>query len=585
MATSLYPGFGAATYASPTLPNYSGSTNLTGAFPSGYTPTSGGVPSVPNPGQSQNQAISGNLANYGGLANLTNQVNQLGIGFANQLNGLNLGQAGANNLLNQNQATWNQNAANQQQQVGQSAANNQTGWQQSFNNQQQALQQQLANLQGKYQQGQNNAQTGWQQDFANQQAALDQLLANSQSQWQQGQYNTQRDAAQAAGNAQSMWQQGQSNNQTQWQNQQNQQIAALQNQMNQAVSEGNNARAQDFAKQIDQLNSQQIRAQQELYVPGLSGLEQQSSANALAELRGEIPQGDVNQLVQGAMQRGTRGGFGAGSPNGNAALMYALGQTAIGQNQRGQADLSAAVGRVPNLPLYTPAFSEANQAQMQAAQSPYAQAPNIQSPFASSQLITAPFAQSPYAQSQYIGTSTANSPYVSAPFAQAGSASAPYASAQPFNPASMLNTPEDYQSAQYAANTLNAAPKPGAVQAANWNSVQNGLGRGYGATAPTQGFGPTAGNNGTQGIVSRYAQTAGVPPPAQAAPTQGWGNANPDAPATNRTGVPDGTWYNTQNDTYNAPGTQNPFADYMPQNQDWSQFQDVLPWYAQDNGE
>lgn len=202
-----YPTKPGSTAVSPTLP---------GAFPFNYSPSSGGIPSVPNPTATQGQSLTGNIGNLGNIAALTQAINQMGLNFAGQ-----------------------------------------------------------------------------------------------------------------------------------------------QNQLNQQQAAANQAASQLFAKQQDLANQQLLRAQQEMYIPGLGGLEAQSSANTAAELAGQVPQGDINQLIQTAAQRGAGGGFGPSSPSTNAALMYALGNTAMGQQRQGQQDFSAAVGRVPSLPLYTAPFSAA----------------------------------------------------------------------------------------------------------------------------------------------------------------------------------------------------------------------------------
>lgn len=313
-------------------------------------------------------------------------------------------------------------------------------------------------------------------------------------------------------------------NQAQWNQQQANQQARYQDELNQAIAAGNNEAALAAKQRIDQLNAQAIRRQAELYTPGLAGLEAQSSANTAAELRGEIPQGDVNMLAQQAAQRGAAGGFGPGSPSSNAALMYALGQTALGQNRAGQTDLSSAVARTPSLPLYAP---------------------------------------------QFFGAASATAPTEAAPYA-----SPPYASAQPFNPASMLTSPADFQAAQYGANVLGAAPVPWMAQQANMNALMQGLNRGQGMTAPGQTMGqgdvPWQQQQAQiDAIINKYRTTA----TGQTAPTSGTGTyslsgvtgLSPGQGVASSVWSPEGTATDMgDNFIWNTDPNANPFDEFFP---------------------
>lgn len=66
--------------------------------------------------------------------------------------------------------------------------------------------------------------------------------------------------------------------------------------------------------------------------------------------------------------------------------------------------------------------------------------------------------------------------------------------AQPFNPASMMVSPGDLQSAQAAANLYNAAPIPWQAAQANLNAMLSGLNRGQATTGPGNfgGYMPSA---------------------------------------------------------------------------------------------
>lgn len=108
---------------------------------------------------------------------------------------------------------------------------------------------------------------------------------------------------------------------------------------------------QNLAGGVNQFNLTQALQALEASVPGLAKLNQQSSANIAQELAGEVPDDVVNNLITSAAERGILTGS-PGSPNANAAYLRALGLTSLDQKKTGQANLSSAVARAPQVPLF-----------------------------------------------------------------------------------------------------------------------------------------------------------------------------------------------------------------------------------------
>ena len=104
-----------------------------------------------------------------------------------------------------------------------------------------------------------------------------------------------------------------------------------------------------LTKAINDLN---IAAQQQANVsriPGEAGLEAQSSDLIKQQLAGQVP-ADVMALLR---QQGAEQNVGTGRDS-NAAYLRALGLTSIGQEQAGQAGLTAATARNPLANLFDP---------------------------------------------------------------------------------------------------------------------------------------------------------------------------------------------------------------------------------------
>lgn len=113
-------------------------------------------------------------------------------------------------------------------------------------------------------------------------------------------------------------------------------------------------------------------------LPGYQGLTAQSSQNIGQELKGEVPSDVVNQILQGAAERGIVTGS-PGSPNANAAYLRALGLTSLGMQQQGEQNLTAAIGRTPQAaPMNLSPFlvTPAQQQEAEVANRLYGAAPN-----------------------------------------------------------------------------------------------------------------------------------------------------------------------------------------------------------------
>lgn len=113
-------------------------------------------------------------------------------------------------------------------------------------------------------------------------------------------------------------------------------------------------------------------------LPGYQGMITQSSQNIGQELRGELPNDVVGQILQSAAERGIMTGS-PGSANANAAYLRALGLTSLGQMQTGEQNLTAAIGRTPQaapLPLSPFLVTPEQQQQAEVANALYGAAPN-----------------------------------------------------------------------------------------------------------------------------------------------------------------------------------------------------------------
>lgn len=121
----------------------------------------------------------------------------------------------------------------------------------------------------------------------------------------------------------------------------------------------NNLSNPDWIKAMSEMITQiNVDAQQKANaarIPNATGLEQKSSEDIGAALRGELPADVVTQLGQRAAERGVYSGSPMGA-NTTADLMRSLGLTSLDLTNRGQEWLTAALGRNPGA---TPANTQA----------------------------------------------------------------------------------------------------------------------------------------------------------------------------------------------------------------------------------
>lgn len=109
----------------------------------------------------------------------------------------------------------------------------------------------------------------------------------------------------------------------------------------------------NLASNTNALMTQQAKAPFVSNLPNYEQMVAQRSQNTGAQLRGEVPQDVVNQIIQGAAERGILTGS-PGSPNSNAAYLRGLGLTSIGQQQAGSQNLSQSISDTPVPQLFNP---------------------------------------------------------------------------------------------------------------------------------------------------------------------------------------------------------------------------------------
>jgi len=250
----------------------------------------------------------------------------------------------------------------------------------------------------------------------------------------------------------------------------NQAHAQWQDQFNQQQAQRNAASALLQARGIDQQNQEMIQAEMQQNVPGYSGLIGQRSHNISDELAGNVSDSTWNQLAQRAAERGASMGGGVDSPNANAALLAALGQTSEQQQALGANQLGGAIAGVPHAPL--------------------ANVPIQNAPFTNAPYETAPYANPPYAQAQQLDLGN------------------------------FLTTPQQQQTAQEQANWNNAMPIPGAAAAANMNAFNRGFGNGQGGTMPP--YQPASRTGLSGGWANAGGQVPYQPPAGQQAQMDPW---------------------------------------------------------------
>jgi len=123
----------------------------------------------------------------------------------------------------------------------------------------------------------------------------------------------------------------------------------------------------DLAGKVNAFNAAQAAGQYQANLPFYNQANQQLGQNIYDASRGILPQSFINQLNQGAAERGTALGL-SGSPNEQAALMRALGTNVLARQDLAQNQFTQAVGRTPTAQLYYPQSGFVTPGEQQAAQ-------------------------------------------------------------------------------------------------------------------------------------------------------------------------------------------------------------------------
>lgn len=97
---------------------------------------------------------------------------------------------------------------------------------------------------------------------------------------------------------------------------------------------------------VNQFQSQQLQQALGTAIPNYAGLKGAQSQNIASNLAGQVNQDVINQIIQGAAERGIATGS-PGSANANSAYLRALGLTSMGLQQQGQQNLNAMIGATP----------------------------------------------------------------------------------------------------------------------------------------------------------------------------------------------------------------------------------------------
>lgn len=134
-----------------------------------------------------------------------------------------------------------------------------------------------------------------------------------------------------------------------------------------AGNAGNLPALEGTATNLNTFNQGQLLGQYNMAIPNYAALTHTASGNAMSALEGSVPQDVIQQLLQGAAERGITGGM-PESPNTNAAYLRALGLTSLGQQQTGMADLHQLSADAPIAKAFDPASMFVTPEQQQQAQ-------------------------------------------------------------------------------------------------------------------------------------------------------------------------------------------------------------------------
>lgn len=101
-----------------------------------------------------------------------------------------------------------------------------------------------------------------------------------------------------------------------------------------------------LVQEINKLMTEQVKAAYESNLPQYNPMRDQQSDVINQQLKGQVPNDVVNQIIQSAAERGILTGA-PGSPNTNAAYLRSLGLTSAAQQQAGVANLDTAIKQTP----------------------------------------------------------------------------------------------------------------------------------------------------------------------------------------------------------------------------------------------
>ena len=114
---------------------------------------------------------------------------------------------------------------------------------------------------------------------------------------------------------------------------------------------GNLGGIYNLANSLNSFNTSQVHNNLATNLPGYDNMVAASSGNIQSELGGNIPHDVINQIMQRAAERGIMTGT-TGSENNNAAYLRALGLTSLDMMNLGEKNLTTAIGRTPQAPIF-----------------------------------------------------------------------------------------------------------------------------------------------------------------------------------------------------------------------------------------
>ena len=123
----------------------------------------------------------------------------------------------------------------------------------------------------------------------------------------------------------------------------------------------------NLTQATDEISAAGAALPYQMNLPDYQNMLTTATGNTSAELGGQIPQDVINQIQQGAAERGVATGQGVNSENTNAAYLQALGLTSQNEMATGQSNLTYLIGETPTGAPYNPSSSFVTPEQEQAA--------------------------------------------------------------------------------------------------------------------------------------------------------------------------------------------------------------------------